>query len=103
MRAFQQAQGLTVDGIAGPRTLEAIERQLPRAQEADIGAGIRGALGGLLDAARTGADAVREAAERIRESSPLGERWRQQMDEATRQASAPVVGQEQCRSDGEGR
>lgn len=79
VRAYQQDRGLDVDGIAGPRTLGAISEQMQaRTPQPES----RSPIDGLLDAARGGADAIREAAERLRNSS-IGQQWQQRVDDAT--------------------
>jgi hypothetical protein len=86
VRAYQRDHGLEVDGIAGPRTLGSIgERIQAREQEPQQ----RSVLDGLLDAAQRGPDAIREAAERLR-NSPIGEQWQRQVDDAASRGVAQV-------------
>lgn len=74
VRQFQRDRGLAVDGVVGPDTTEA------------LGTGVhledRPGVHELFDAMRNGPDALSAAIERLR-ASPAGERWQQQVAEAS--------------------
>ncbi|WP_024890161.1 peptidoglycan-binding domain-containing protein [Luteimonas huabeiensis] len=84
VRAFQQAQGLDVDGIVGPETRKALERAQQEDRQQDAGTRQTGAdagrngLDALMEAAKRGDVAAMRAAMTDFAASPQGREWLQQ-------------------------
>ena len=97
VRAFQQAQGLEVDGIVGPATRSALE-QASRLQPADLSTAVDAPgvgdspLGALLAAARSGDPAALKGALNDFSDTTFGRSFALQVERANAPEAAPEQG-----------